>query len=49
MKIIFNADSQYAEVHKFSFLQATAIIAMIISGIAYWIITAVVLFDPSYQ
>lgn len=49
MKIIFNVDSQYAEVHKFSFLQATALVAMITSGIAYWIITAVVLFDPTYR
>jgi hypothetical protein len=49
MNITFNIDSQYAEVHKFSFLQTTALAAMIISGIAFWIAAAVVLLDPIYQ
>jgi len=49
MKIIFNVDSDYAEVHKFSFLQTTAMAAMVISGVAFWIMATVMLFDPIYK
>jgi len=49
MKIIFNVDSDYAEVHKFSFLQTTAMAAMVISGIAFWIMATVMLLDPIYK
>ena len=49
MKIIFNIDKDRFEVHKFNFLESTILVASIIGGISFWIIAAVMLFDPSYQ
>ena len=49
MKITFNKNSQTPEVHNLGFLQTITMVAMIISGIAFWIVATVVLFDPIYK
>ena len=49
MKITFNVDRELPEVHKLNFLQASALAAMVISGIAFWIIATIMLLDPIYR
>lgn len=49
MKIIFNVDKERFEEHTFNFAESTILVASIIGGISFWIIAAVMLFDPSYQ
>jgi len=49
MKIIFNIDKERFEEHTFSFLETTTMAAMVISGIAFWVIATVVLLDPIYR
>jgi hypothetical protein len=49
MKIIFNIDKERFEVHKFNFLESSILFASFISGVSFWIIAAVMLFDPSYR
>jgi hypothetical protein len=49
MKIIFNIDKERFEVHTFNFLESSILFASLISGVSFWIIAAVMLFDPSYR
>lgn len=49
MKITLNIDSPYVEAHDFGFMKSSLIIASFISGVSYWIVTAIVLLDSSYQ
>lgn len=49
MKITFNVNKERFEEHTFNFLESTAMTAMVISGIAFWIIATVVLLDPIYR
>jgi len=49
MKITFNVNKERFEEHTFNFLESTALAAMIISGVAFWIIATVVLLDPIYR
>lgn len=49
MKIIFNIDKERFEVHNFNFLESSILFASFISGVSFWIVTAIVLIDPSYQ
>ena len=49
MKIIFNANESFAEVHNLGFATTCLIFASFISGISYWIIAAVMFFDCSYR
>lgn len=48
MKIIFNANESFAEVHSLGFATTCLIFASFISGVSYWIIAAVMFFDSSY-
>jgi|APGre2960657404_1045060.scaffolds.fasta_scaffold111023_4 hypothetical protein len=49
MRIIFNIDKERFEVHTFNFLESSILFASFISGVSFWIIAAVMLFDPSYR
>ena len=49
MKITFNIDKKRFEEHTFNFLESSILFASFISGVSFWIIAAVMLFDPSYQ
>lgn len=49
MKITFNIDKERFEEHTFSLVESTILVASLYGGIAFWIIAAVMLFDPSYQ
>jgi hypothetical protein len=49
MKITFNIDKERFEEHTFNLAESTILFASFISGISFWIIAAVMLFDPSYQ
>jgi hypothetical protein len=49
MKITFNIDKKRFEEHTFSFLESSILVASFISGVSFWIIAAVMLFDPSYR
>jgi hypothetical protein len=49
MKIIFNVDKERFEEHTFNFTESSLLIASVISGISFWVIAAMVLFDPSYR
>ena len=49
MKIIFNANESFAETHDLGFATTCLIFASLMSGVSYWIIAAVMLFDPSYS
>lgn len=49
MKITFNVNKERFEEHTFNFLESTALAAMVISGVAFWIIATVMLLDPIYR
>ena len=49
MKITFNIGTAWAEEHTFAFGPTTFFLGSIVSGISFWIMAAVMLFDPSYQ
>ena len=49
MKIIFNANESFAETHNLGFATTCLLFASFISGVSYWIIAAVMLFDSSYR
>lgn len=49
MKITFNIDKKRFEQHTFNFLESSILVASFISGVSFWIIAAVMFFDPSYQ
>jgi hypothetical protein len=48
VKITFNINESFAEVHTLGFPMACLVIASFISGISYWICAAVMFFDSSY-
>ena len=49
MKIIFNANESFAEVHNLGFATTCLLFASFISGVSYWIIAAVMFFNSSYR
>ena len=49
MKITFNIDKERFEEHTFNFLESSILVASFISGVSFWIIAAVMLFDPSFR
>ena len=49
MKITFNIHQKRFEEHTFGFLESTVLAASFVGGVSFWIIAAVMLFDPSYR
>jgi uncharacterized membrane protein YsdA (DUF1294 family) len=49
MKITFNIDKKRFEEHTFNLAESTILVASFYGGIAFWVIAAVMLFDPSYR
>lgn len=49
MKITFNIDKERFEQHSFNLVESTILAGTFIAGISFWIIAAVMLFDPSYR
>lgn len=49
MKITFNVNKERFEEHTFSFLESTALAAMVISGVSFWIVATIMLLDPIYR
>jgi hypothetical protein len=48
MKITFNANESFAEVHNLGFMATCLVFASFIFGVSYWIIAAVMFFNTSY-
>ena len=48
MKITFNVNESFAEVHNLGFATTCLVFASLISGVSYWIIAAVMFFNTSY-
>ena len=49
MKITFNIDKERFEEHTFNLAETTLLVASLYGGIAFWVIAAIMLFDPSYR
>lgn len=49
MRITFNINTGSPEVHEIGFLKATMLLTSMIAGICFWVMTAIVLFDPTYR
>lgn len=48
MKITFNINESFAEVHNLGFGTTVLFVASIIAGISFWIMAAAMIFDSSY-
>ena len=49
MKITFNVDKERFEEHTFNLAESILLVASLYGGIAFWIIAAVMILDPSYR